>query len=387
MGAEEKAVTEAILIAAQSGRALAEAARRAGLRPFVADLFGDADTLEIAEAHRPLPGAFGSGRIGGGAVLAALDDLAAQAGTRPLGVVLGSGFEGAPDLMAAIAARFPLLGAAPDTVAQLKDPLRLAALCAELAIPHPAVRLDPVADPESWLCKRVGGSGGSHIRRAGRGSAPPGAYFQARVPGRPHALNLLSDGREIRVLALTEQWCAPSRLRPFRYGGALARGRDEPDPVPPAIRAEIAAAMARLVARTGLKGLASADCLIAEDRWWLTEINPRPGATLDVLDRRASPLLGAHIAASLGKMPAPDPDPVDAAAAEICYAGRDFAPVPAFAWPAHVRDRPRPGTAVRRDAPLCTVLATGPETGATKDRLRTRIAALRAAIAQEDAPG
>ncbi|MFC6049036.1 tetrahydromethanopterin C1 transfer protein, partial [Methylobacterium hispanicum] len=38
-------MTDAILIAAQSGRALAEAARRAGLRPLVADLFGDADTL------------------------------------------------------------------------------------------------------------------------------------------------------------------------------------------------------------------------------------------------------------------------------------------------------------------------------------------------------
>lgn len=380
-------VTDAILIAAQSGRALAEAARRAGLRPYVADLFGDADTLELADAHRPLSGAFGSGRLGVEALLAALDDLAGEAGTRPLGVVLGSGFEGAPDLMAALAARFPLLGAAPDTVARLKDPQGLAALCAALAIPHPPIRLDPVPDPENWLLKRVGGSGGSHIRRAGRGRAPPGGYFQAWVPGRPHALNILSDGAGIRVLALTEQWCAPSPLRPFRYGGALARGAGEPDSVPPAIRAEIAAAVARLAARTGLKGLASADCLVAEDSWWLTEINPRPGATLDVLDRRGTPLLTAHIAASLGKMPPPDPDPVDAAASEICYASRDFAPVPAFAWPDHVRDRPRPGTAVRRDAPLCTVLATGAEAGATKDRLRARIAALRAALAQEDASG
>ena len=43
-------MSEAILIAAQSGRALAEAARRAGLRPFVADLFGDSDTLALSEA-------------------------------------------------------------------------------------------------------------------------------------------------------------------------------------------------------------------------------------------------------------------------------------------------------------------------------------------------
>ncbi len=380
-------MTDAILIAAQSGRALAEAARRAGLRPLVADLFGDADTLALAEAYRPLPGRFGSGRVGGAALLRALDDLAAASGARPVGAVLGSGFEGAPDLMAAIHTRHRLLGASPEAVAALKDPFRLAALCAELAVPHPAVAAEPRPDPASWLLKRVGGSGGSHIRRAGRGRAPPGSYFQARVPGRPHALNVLSDGRDIQVLALTEQWCAPSPLRPFRYAGALARGAAEPAPVPPAIAAEIAGAVARLVARTGLRGLASADCLIAQDGWWLTEINPRPGATLDVLDRRATPLLLAHVAASLGGMAPVDSQPADAAAAEICYADRDLAPVPAHAWPDHVRDRPRAGTTVRRDAPLCTVLATGADAGQARETLRARATALRTALAQEEAPG
>ena len=91
-----------------------------------------------------------------------LDDaLAALAGGRSLGLVLGSGFEGAPDLMARIAARHRLLGAAPETVAILKDPFGLAALCARLAIPHPAVTTGPVEEPERYLLKRVGGSGGS----------------------------------------------------------------------------------------------------------------------------------------------------------------------------------------------------------------------------------
>ncbi len=378
-------VTDAILIAAQSGRALAEAARRAGLRPYVADLFGDADTLDLAAAHRPLPGRFGSGRIGGAAVLAALDDLAGGAPSRPVGLVLGSGFEGAPDLMAALAERHRLLGAAPDAVAALKDPCALAALCAELAIPHPPVRLNAVADPENWLLKRVGGSGGSHIRRAGAGRVPAGAYLQARVPGRPHALNVLAEPGGIRVLALTEQWCAPSPLRPFRYAGALARGAGEAGPVPAAIRGEIAEAVARLAARAGLRGLASADCLVSEAGWWLTEINPRPGATLDVLDRRGEPLILAHIAACRGEGMSTGPDPVDAAAAEICYADQDLAPVPAVPWPDHVRDRPRASTTVRRDAPLCTVLADGPDAQATRETLRTRLTALRTACAQEEA--
>ena len=58
----------------------------------------------------------------------------------------------------------------------------------------------------------------------------------------------------------------------------------------------------RIVAATGLRGLASADLLVDGADWWLTEINPRPGATLDVLDRRGTPLLAAHIAAEQREM-------------------------------------------------------------------------------------
>ncbi|MCB4800941.1 putative ATP-grasp superfamily ATP-dependent carboligase [Methylobacterium brachiatum] len=372
-------MSEAILIAAQAGRALAEAARRAGLRPFVADLFGDSDTLALSEAYRPLPGRFGS-RIAADATLAAIDDLAACAGSR-LGIVLGSGFEDTPDLVARIAARHRLIGADADAVAALKDPLGFAALCDRFRIPHPAIATGPLPDPSGWLLKRVGGSGGSHIRPATRGPTPEGHYVQARAPGRPHALNFLADGRTMQVLAVTEQWCAPSPMRPYRYGGALVGAAAEAPPLPEPLLQAVAAAVESLIAATGLRGLASADFLADETGWWLTEINPRPGATLDILDRRSTPLLAAHIEASLGAMPALGPQPADAAAAQICYADREHAPVPDCPWPDHVRDRPRPGTVVRRDAPLCTVLALGADRQAALDSLKTRTARLQADLA------
>lgn len=376
---------EAILIAAQSGRALAEAARRAGLRPFVADLFGDEDTRALSEAHSPLPGRFGTGRLGGQAVLGALDVLSERAGGRTLGVVLGSGFEGAPDLMGAIAERHRLLGAAPESVALLKDPFRFAALCRRLAIPHPAIAEGPVADPENFLLKRAGGSGGSHVRAAPRGGAPAGSYLQARVPGGAFAVNFLADGRQAAILALTEQWCAPSALRPFRYAGALARGRGEASALPAALVAQAAEAVARLVAETGLAGLASADILATQDgRWWLSEINPRPGATLDVLDRRGTPLLAAHVEASFGRLSAPGAPPVDAAGSEIWYGAREHRIGAAVAWPDHVRDRPRAGSLTRRDAPVCTVLATGTDAAAVRHSLRERAARVRALLEGEN---
>jgi hypothetical protein len=321
----------AILIAAQSGRALAQAARRAGLRPFVLDLFGDEDTLALAERHRPLPGRFGAGTRDRAGVLAGLDALSNQAGGA-LGIVLGSGFEGAPDLIAEIAARHRLLGAGAEAVAALKDPFRFAALCQRLTIPYPVI----------------------------------------------------SDGRRIAPLALTEQWQAPSPLRPFRYAGALARGRDEAGPVPAAVAAEIAEAAARLARAAGLTGLASADCLVDGERWWLLEINPRPGATLDVLDHRPTPLLIQHIEAALGRMPAIEAAPMDATGAEICYAARTCAAVPPLDWSDHLRDRPRAGSHVARDAPLCTVTASGPDAAAVKRELRTRAERVRARLEETE---
>ncbi|RVU17822.1 ATP-grasp domain-containing protein [Methylobacterium oryzihabitans] len=369
---------DAILIAAQAGRALAEAARRADLRPYVADLFGDEDTRALSAGYRRVPGRFGSGP-GGRAVRDALDALAAEAGA-PLGLVLGSGFEGAPGLMAALAGRHRLLGAAPSCVAALKDPLTLAALCVRLGLPHPEIRLAPVADPSGWLDKAAGASGGGHVRPAAPGRLAPGRYLQRRVPGAQRSLALLSDGHGIQVLGATEQWTAPSPRHPFRYAGALAPGALDPGALADGVREAATAALATLAAATGLRGLASADLMVDGPDWWLLEVNPRPGATLDVLDRRATPLMLRHVEAALGRLSPLDPEPPGAAASEIVYAARAVPAVPALPRDG-VADRPAPGSRIPAGAPVCTVRASGADAGAARRALTTRAETVRAVLA------
>ena len=48
-----------------------------------------------------------------------------------------------------------------------------------------------------------------------------------------------------------------------------------------------------------LKGLGSADFLVNGGEARLLEINPRPGATLDIFDSDTQPLLGLHLDAVL----------------------------------------------------------------------------------------
>src|ERR671924_99661 len=130
----------AVLIAAVSGRALAASARRAGFVPLVADCFGDDDTLALSHAHVRLRLDSTRG-IDSEELLWALQRLAEP--HRPLGLVCGTGFEDRPELLARIARRWRLLGNAPETIAQLKDPASFAALCRKTAVPHPQTSVDP----------------------------------------------------------------------------------------------------------------------------------------------------------------------------------------------------------------------------------------------------
>src|SRR5690348_8372335 len=85
-----------VLIAAITGRALAAAARRSGMTPLVADLFGDLDTRAIAGAVATVPGTPTQGPRAA-ALVEALERL--TAGRRVIGLVCGSGFEHRPRLL------------------------------------------------------------------------------------------------------------------------------------------------------------------------------------------------------------------------------------------------------------------------------------------------
>jgi uncharacterized protein len=360
----------AVLIAALSGRALAASARRSGYRPLVVDLFGDLDTRELAEASECVPGSLARG-FSQSALLASLDRLAA--GRRVIGVVTGSGFENRPRLLRSIAARHVLLGNAPDVVAAVKDPFRFAATCVRAGVPHPEIRPDrPFGG--TWLRKRAAASGGAHVAAAPRrAGVRQGRYYQRRVAGEPVSAAFLAAGGACRVLGLSRQWTDPAPLHPFRYGGA-----SRPAPVTPGRTAEIADAVARVVAQTGLRGLNSADFLVAEDGFHLLEVNPRPGATLDIFADRVGDLFRLHVDACLGVLPDAAPAWPGGAAAATVYAHADICLPTGFPWPAWTADRQPSGAPVPAGAPFCTVLAEADDVDAAEGLVRHRAAEILA---------
>jgi len=362
----------AVLIAAASGRALAASAKRAGFRPLVADWFGDQDTRAAAARVAILPDGLREG-MREHTLVPALEDLAA--GADPVALVCGSGFEDRPGLVAMLARQWPLRGNGAAVLRRVKDPLSFAALCAKADIPHPPVALTQPADPDRWLVKRIGGAGGTHVMPATAHGGGDGFYFQRRCAGQALSALFLADGRDARVVGFSRQWALPTGGQRFRYGGAVTV-----DPDPP-LAPHIAQAIARLTAASGLVGLNSADLLVDGDAFHLLEVNPRPGATLDIFEPEHGPSLFAlHLSACDGTLPDALPPRRGAAASAIVYADRDFGAVTRRDWPDWTADRPWPGVVVKAGDPLCTVIARAADADAARAEAEARAARILAAL-------
>lgn len=370
--ASKNVASEAVLIAAFSGRALAQSARRAGYEPLVADAFGDLDTSEAAAAVRVIDGAMATG-FRTKPLVAALDALAASSSTRPIGLVLGSGFEDKPRLIAALGSRYRLIGNDAATYKVCKDPERFFAELKKLGIAHPATQSAPPANPDGWLTKRIGGSGGRHIRicEAATGTHRR-RYFQKQLSGDRLSVGGVF-GSERTHLALTRQWITPSPEQPFRFGGAVSM----PD-IAPQLRHELENAARGVASAFHIVGMASFDFIVSGGTPHLLEVNPRPGASLDVLDDGAGSQFRTHLEACLALTESTDrPEPPQTARAmAILHADRGSLTLGMTPWPLWSADRGPPGTFIPEGAPLASVFAEAATADAAVALARARLAEL-----------
>ncbi|MDE2578620.1 MAG: ATP-grasp domain-containing protein [Hyphomicrobiales bacterium] len=364
----------AVLIAALSGRALAQHARASGYEPLVADLYCDRDTQRLARAaSRVAPRGQGFDQQ---SLIDALRGLARD--SAPIGLVYGAGFEHCPDLLDELAVEWRVLGCGRAAVARVKDPFWLAQFCAQVGMPHPAVAQAPLRS--DWLVKRRGASGGAHIRLASAAPVTHGddEYAQARAPGEAASLLALCDGQSAHVVGFTSQWAAPAPGAPLRYGGALRPY------APQQSFADAARAFAHAATRAcDLRGLVSFDYRVTETSFHLIEINPRPGASLDVFTQTDGALFAAHVAACAGRAP---PNPLSfcgAEAAAVYYAPCATA-APDLSEKDGFSDVPQAGV-IGAGQPVCTVRADAASADAAILVLQERLRALDEALMKGEA--
>jgi uncharacterized protein len=301
--------------------------------------------------------------------MAALERLAAQ--NSPAGIVCGTGFEDRPQLLAQIERRWRLYGNGADIVARVKDPEFLASVCRRCDVPFPEISLTP-PEGDGFLAKRRGGSGGAHVANASAFDAREDIYYQARAPGLPVSALLLANGVSAIVLGLSAQWANPTSHQPFRYGGAV-----RPVNIASGIARRVEQAACRLAAALSLTGLNSADFLVDGDDFKAVEVNPRPGATLDIFETGetgSDSLFSLHMAACTGNIIDEAPRLDGGRASAVCYAARNVTTPDRFEWPDWSADRPNAGIAIMAGDPLCTVHASAATAADAKALLDTRMA-------------
>ena len=120
-------------------------------------------------------------------------------------------------------------------------------------------------------------------------------YFQEYIPGIPAAALYVASSEETRLVGLTKQLVGETWLhaRPFQYCGSI--GPLDPSP---SLRAELEEIGKVLTQGCQLRGLFGIDGVLAAERFWPVEVNPRYTASVEVLERATGWLaLGEHAAA------------------------------------------------------------------------------------------
>ncbi len=358
-----------LVVAGLSVRALAESARQGGWAVISLDLFGDADTRRASKHWAPI-GKPSDMRIDPALLREALQRAARH--PRVDGWVPASGFEGAPELLAAGGTALPCLAIEPCGMKRVRDPATFFGALDRHRLPHPRIAFNAPADPAGWLAKRAGGCGGVHIQAAAKWLADPASrhadgYFQRWQAGTPMSALFVADGERFRLVALNRLIVRAVWPLPHVYAGAIGPVSDE------RLEQAVDRALSVLVPEFGLRGLASLDFLADESGAHWLEVNPRPSATLQ-LHAGAWPegLLRRHVDAVRGRLPATAPRRGSGVRGHLTVFADRLGLVGGTAAQhavdgAHVHDLPAPGTRFARGEPICTVSA---EASSVDDALR-----------------
>jgi predicted ATP-grasp superfamily ATP-dependent carboligase len=387
-----------LVVIGAAARAFTISAVRAGYRVYAADLFADLDLQAAAAATacvRDFAGGYPTGLV------AAVRPFPAAA------FCYVGALENHPAVIDAIARDRRLLGSPAAALAAVRDPWSLQLLVRDAGLASPECRADPDGLPRdgSFLAKPLAGAGGRGIVPWDAAARMPvdESVWQRRIVGGAWSASYIVSAAGCRLVGASRQliglpWC---QARPFAYCGSI----DEPlDGVPTAVGRQFAA-LGPALAACGLRGAVGVDAIVdASGTVWVVEVNPRPCASMELIERATGlSLAAAHLAACGAEVVEP-PHPASPLrwTKAVLYAPREFVVDPAWlarvaAWqrdwsadtgqPA-IADIPAPHRTVPAGGPVCTLFAAAPTPATALDQLRERAAALSASVSRRaDAAG
>ena len=360
----------------------------AGFEVIAIDAFADEDTKQFAQqviVVKQINGNFDTADF-----LNKIQSIALDGG---LGLVYGSGFEGNVELLTELAKQLQIIGNLPQTIAQIKSPADFFKVLDDLNITHPEVCFGQLGNASGWLLKRAGGAGGMLIQKAvADTSLAKGEYFQREIIANvnnnklsvnslsavtPVSLLFLANGKVAQLIGFNQQLLAATEGHPYRYGGVVSHY-----PLAKSTQQVLLDAADKLTKHYALRGLNSLDVMVEEgalgEQVWVLEINPRLSASVGLYQFENANLIDLHIEActsleGLGGSVFLPKAFEESRAHGIFYAPFDFCIKQDITWPTWVVDTPQPNTYVKKDEPVCTVIANGISCELAYQQLLTRL--------------
>lgn len=340
-----------ILIVAQSGRFLAQIANRAGYPVWVADCFGDNDTLEVASRWLPITDLSDP--------LSVLDTVLALSNGKACSLVYGSGVEFFYGIISLLPSHIQLIGNAQQTIEAVKRPSQFFNTLDQLTIAHPETQLHRPQETTGWLSKSPRGLGGGHIEYCQADSPRADVYYQRYIDGISGSVLFLANGTQGLLLSINQQFSVNDPDIPF-----LLSGLATPFHLSNAHQNTLQDTIDALLGPIALLGLNSLDFIISPAGEILVlEINPRPSASAELLAQLPQ-LFPLHINACHGKLPS---DTVFRSTTNPTYlhyifAQHDTVIADGILWPSHCHDIPAAGHLILNKQPLCSVIVETPLT-------------------------
>jgi len=381
-----------ILVVGISVRAMAESAVRSGYSVIALDAYGDQDLKDLTESrslrhdfHVPYSAASlyeKSGRLN-------FDSVAYT-----------SNLENHPEIIRRFGAKCRVIGNSPEIIESVRHWATLYEKleAAGFRVPHTlfAGRMREADPARSWLIRPPLSGGGHGIAFLKRNKAPRDPFFlQEYIPGKPCSASFVANGRECVILGITAQLAGTPEFgaHGFRYCGNVL-------PLPEFLHPETGVAILDHVRRLagfltrehGLIGVNGIDFILSGDQVWLTEVNPRFSASMELVEQAYGlPVFRLHLQAVL-ECKLPDFNlAAQAAGGEFFGKAILFAEAEAVApdtrkWTARaIRDVPAPGEILPRGGPICTILAACPTYEETLGAMIAQAGKLRAEILPKNA--
>ena len=326
------------LLCGLSTRCIAESAVRAGWDVLTVDFFGDLDLVKICE-NVSLKWEFKVGLEFNPFLF-----LTASKRLKFDKMVYVAPLENHPEVLAQFARMCEIVGNGPDTVKKVRDWRNISKFCRENEILYPET-----FDGVEYIVKPKKSGGGRGIQRLST------YVVQKFVKGGHFSASFLGNGEESVVVSVNEQLVGRKEFgaRKFWYCGNIT-------PVFAGNEEKIEDMCQNMVKEFGLKGSCGID-FVVHDGVYLMEVNPRPQATLEIVERSLHVnMVVLHENAcqnTLEKLA----NPQRTWGKAIVYAEEDMTMPDTREWLNYgwIKDVPHPSEHIVKGEPVCTVIADG----------------------------